>query len=184
MRKLFFVVCTIGSLLVNSSCDKDKEGQSCDLPSSKAPAGSSGAWVHGSVSSTIVVDAYNGKYVGTGFKTGEYLKFDANGKNAELVVLVDGGYTSGLQSVTRMYGTIVFDEEDQTLEFQVCRADYRGWRNGVKTIDRSATDEEISGLTANNKFYYTFDAASNYPLKLWFQSLPVDDSHTISFSKD
>lgn len=184
MRKLFFFFCMASILVSGNGCEKEKDGNSCNLPSSKAPAGSAGGWVHGSASSSIVVDSYNGKYVGTGFKTGQYLKFDANGKNAELVVLVDGGYYSGLQSVTRMNGTIVVNEDEQTLEFKVCNAQYRGWRNGAKTIDRPATEEEIRALTENNRFYYTFDASSNYPLKLWFQSLPVDDAHTISFRPD
>lgn len=185
MRKLFLILCTAGSLLINSSCDKDKNDQaSCDLPSRPAPAGLAGAWVHGSASSTIILDSYNGKYVGTGFKTGQYLKFDADGKNAEQLVLIDGGYYSGLQSATRMYGTIVFNEAESTLEFQVCNAHYKGWRQGVKTIDRPATDEEVKTLTANNKFFFDFDPTANYPLRLWYQSLPVDDAHTISFVKD
>ena len=187
MRKLFFIVCTAATLLVNSGCDKDKDDQgggSCNLPSTPAPAGVAGGWVRGQASSTVVRDAYNGKYVGTGFKTGEYLKFDADGKNAELVVLVDGGYYSGLQSVTKMNGTVVFDEDEQTLEFKVCSAWYKGWRTGTKTVDRAATDDEVRALTQNNRFYYVFDPSSNYPLTLWFQSLPVDDNHANSFRRD
>ena len=183
MRKLFHVVCAAALAVASMSCDKDNDGKNCNLPSSNAPSGMAGEWAHGGVSGTIVVDAYNGKYVGTGFKTGQYLKFDANGKNAELVVLVDGGYYSGMQSVTKMNGTVVFDEAAHTLEFKVCEAHYRGWRSGNKTIDRPATDDEVRQLTNNNRFYFDYDPSENYPLRLWFQSLPVDDDHTISFSK-
>lgn len=188
MRKLVFIIGTVATLLFNSSCDKDNDNngqaKSCNLPSSPAPAGAAGGWVRGAASSTVVVDAYNGKYVGTGFKTGQYLKFDANGKNAELTLLVDGGYYSGLQSVTRMYGTVVFDEDEQTLEFKVCNAWYKGWTTGKLTVDRAATAEEVQGMTNNNKFYYTFDPSANYPLVLYFQSLPVDDDHANSFRRD
>lgn len=189
MRKLFFIVCTAGTLLLNSSCnkDKDKDDQGavpCNLPSSPAPAGAAGGWVRGSASSTVVIDSYNGKYVGTGFKTGQYLKFDANGKNAELTILVDGGYYSGTQAVTRMYGNVVFDEAEQTMELQVCNAWYRGWQNGKMTINRAATSEEVQGMTDHNKFYYSYDPSANYPLILWFQSLPVDDNHANSFRRD
>lgn len=180
MRKIMYVVMA-GLLATFSSCDKDNNSKSCDLPASNAPAGLAGAWVHGDASATVVVDSYNGKYVGTGFKTGQYLKFDANGKNAELVVLIDGGYYSGLQSVTKMYGTIVFDEAEQTLEFKVCEARYRGWKNGSKTIDRAANADEVLKLTNNNRFYFDYTPGTNYPLRLWFQTLPVDDDHTISF---
>lgn len=179
MRKLFFIICTAGALL-GSGCDKDKK--SCDLPSSPAPAGAAGEWVRGGISTTTVVDAYNGKFVGVGFRTGTYLKFDANGKNAEMVILAQDD-VSGLQSATKLEGTVVFDEDEATFEFKVCSAWYKGWRSGSKIVDRAATENEVINLTNNNRYYFVYDPSANFPLTLWFQSLPVDNDHANSFRR-
>src|SRR5688572_8671466 len=88
MKQLIYLMLTAG-VFISAACKKDSDGGSknCDLPSTNVPAELVGKWVNGYTSFTQVVDAYNGRILGTTWKSGRYLQLESNGKNAEMYIM-------------------------------------------------------------------------------------------------
>ena len=155
LKTSIFIVCLFAGAI---SCKKDGSGSSsggnvsCNLPSTPVPEGMAGNWASGYNSSTDLVDAYSGEYLGNNFQSGKYFHFDANGKYAEFYIMVNGGLS--FSAATREIGTVEFSN-DNSFTFHVCNAHYRGWENGALTVDRDATDEEVADLTTT--YYYTME---------------------------
>lgn len=125
-------------------CEKNNDNPhslSCDLPSTPVPSFLVGNWASGYSSSTDIVDAYSGQYVGNQFQSGKYFHFDADGKYAEFYYMANAGLTAN--SATKAIGTVEF-LDDNSFIFHACRAHYKGWQNGVLTIDRDATESEVA----------------------------------------
>lgn len=155
MKKLVYFLLT-ATLFITTACEKDSDGGSknCDLASTNVPAELVGSWVNGYTSFTQIVDAYNGKFLGTTWKSGRYLHLEANGKNAELYIM---GGSQFSEFATKVQGNVTFDEAEGTFQFHVCDAYYKGWQNGQMTVNRPATDSEKQQLTQNLQFYYGFE---------------------------
>lgn len=164
MKKLLYFFLAV-STFTASACSKDNDngGGSCNLPSTAVPAEVTGNWVNGYTSFTQIVDAYNGKFLGTTWKSGRYLHLEANGKNAELYIM---GGSQFSEFATKVKGTVSFDLTDGSFQFHVCEAYYKGWQNGQMTVNRPATDTEKAQLGQNLQFYYGFEQSGGTN---WFQ---------------
>jgi hypothetical protein len=111
MKHLFqssiFVLCLLVAAI---SCKKDGSDNSgnvsCNLPSTPVPDGLAGNWASGYNSSTEIVDAYSGAYVGNAFQSGKYFHFDADGKYAEFYYMANAGTTAS--TATKAVGTVEF----------------------------------------------------------------------------
>lgn len=149
-----------------SSCKKDKGGNgggNCNNPSTSVPAQVVGSWVNGYTSFTQVLDAYTGKILGNTWQSGRYLHLESNGKNAELYIF---GGSQFSEFATKVQGTVTFNEANESFQFHVCSAHYKGWQNGAKTVDRDATEAEKQQLTENLQFFYGFETSGG---TTWFQ---------------
>lgn len=169
MKQLILLMLAAG--LFVSACKKDSDGGgNCDLPSTAVPAALVGKWVNGYTSFTQIVDAYNGRFLGTTWKSGRFLQLESNGKNAEMYIM---GGSQFSEFATKVQGNVTFDEADGSFKFHVCSAHYKGWQNGTKTVDRPATDSEKQQLSQNLQFYYGFEnsGGTNW-LQLVFMSNP------------
>ena len=158
---MFAIVVTV----ISTACKKDNDNGSvsCNLPSTNVPAAMTGSWASGFNSSTQIVDAYNGQYLGNAWQSGKYFHFSTDGKYAELYYMANAGLSSS--SATKAVGTVTFNENEGSFVFHCCSAHYRGWQNGAKTVDRDATSSE----TANNltqKYYYSFETSGG---NAWMQ---------------
>ncbi|HYF29873.1 MAG TPA: hypothetical protein VD993_02030 [Chitinophagaceae bacterium] len=171
MKKLLYLLLAVTTLSV-TACEKDGSGGggNCNLPSTTVPAELVGSWVNGYTSFSQIVDAYNGKFLGTTWKSGRYLKLEANGKNAELYIM---GGSMFSEFATKVQGTVSFNAADGSFQFHVCDAYYKGWQNGQMTVNRPATDSEKEQMTGNLQFYYGFEnsGGTNW-LQLRFMSMP------------
>jgi hypothetical protein len=58
-----------------AGCKKDKDGVSCNLPSTPVPDEIAGQWASGYNSLTQIVDTYSGKYLGNNWQSGKYFSF-------------------------------------------------------------------------------------------------------------
>jgi hypothetical protein len=170
MKKTFYFLAVIVIITV-SSCRKDNERKkSCDLASSAVPAAVTGSCVNGYTSFTQVIDAYDGRILGTTWQSGRYLHLESNGKNAELYIM---GGSQFSEYVTKAEGTVTFNEATGTFQFHVCSAHYKGWQNGQLTVNRAASESEKADMTQNLQFFYDFETSGgiNY-LQLVFVSTP------------
>ncbi len=163
MKKLTLVVLAI-ILTGFMACKKDDGFEnSCNLASAAVPEQISGNWVNGYTSLTNIVDAYDGRILGTTWKSGRYLHLERNGKNA--VIYIMGG-SQFSEFATRAEGTVTIDETAGALAFNVCRAHYRAWSFGNRTVDRDATAAEIADMSNNLRFFYSFETSGG---NTWFQ---------------
>lgn len=175
MKKLlyFIAVMTLGV----AGCNKKGSDSNCDLPSTNVPGEIAGSWVNGYTSFTNVVDAYNGRIIGNTWQSGRYLKMDGNGKNAEIYIM---GGTPFSEFATYAKGTVTVNEAAGTLQFHVCKAHYKGWNNGSKTVDRDANESEKSQMTQNLQFFYSFEQSGGTN---WFQLRFDPDGSPTSFRR-
>ena len=162
MKKVFFVL-AIAFSVAGTGCKKDKVGDnsgttSCNLPSTPVPDEMVGKWASGYNSSTDIVDVYNGQYLGNRWQSGKYFSFSPDGKYAEFYFMANAGLTSS--SATKAIGTVTFDEQEGSFVFHACTAHYKGWQNGVLTVDRDATAQEKADLLTR-KYYYSFEESGN-----------------------
>jgi hypothetical protein len=168
MKKLFYSL-AMGAAVLAAACEKESISN-CDLPSTSVPAAVAGSWVNGYTSFTQVVDAYNGKILGTTWKSGRFMRLESNGKNAELFIM---GGSMFSEFATKVQGTVSVNEANGTLLFHVCSAHYKGWQNGSLTVDRDATASEKEDLANNLRFNYDFETSGNTTwLQLAFISQP------------
>ena len=171
MKNLFYLLLT-AALFTTAACRKDPQGGSnnCNLPSTSVPAELVGSWVNGYTSFTQIIDAYDGRILGTTWKSGRYLHLESDGKNAELYIM---GGSQFSEFATKVQGTVSFNVNDGSFQFHVCNAYYKGWQNGNLTVNRPATDAEKTQLSQNLQFYYGFEnsGGTNW-LQLVFTSQP------------
>lgn len=160
MKKIIYVL-LVSVAATSMSCKKDSNktpAVNCSLPSTTVPAEMVGNWANGYNSSTHIADAYNGQYLGNNWQSGKYFHLTADGKYAEFYYMANTGVSAS--SATRAIGTVTFDEEEGSFVFHACSAHYRGWQNGVKTIDRDATAQEVNDLLTQ-KYYYSFETTGS-----------------------
>ena len=89
MKKIFLLSLPLSLLF--TACGwmvNDQNTMDITLPNTYAPSGLEGEWVNGYTSFTEVVDAYDGRHLGTTWQSGRYFKFTENGKNSEFYVMV------------------------------------------------------------------------------------------------
>src|SRR5689334_4228085 len=107
MKKLFYLLVTF--TMATSACKKDGDGGgNCNLPSTAVPDNMVGGWVNGYVSYLQIVDAYNGKILGSAWQSGRYLQMSKDGKSAEFYIMAGTQYS---QYVTKASGTVTFDAD-------------------------------------------------------------------------
>jgi hypothetical protein len=155
MKKMMYVL-LITVAVTGMGCKKDKNknnSANCNLPSTPVPAAMVGNWANGYNSSTHIVDAYNGQYLGNNWQSGKYFHFSPDGKYAEFYYMA-GSFTS--QTATRVTGTVSFDEAEGSFVFHGCSGHYRGWQNGTLTLDRDATAAEVNEFFTQ-KYFYSFE---------------------------
>lgn len=165
--KKFIYALVITAAIAGTGCKKESNNNStavtCDLPSTIVPAEMVGNWASGYNSSTNIVDVYNGQYLGNNWQSGKYFHFSPDGRYAEFYYMANAGISSS--SATKAIGTVDFDEQDGSFIFNCCSAHYKGWQNGVQTIDRDATAEETANQLTR-KYYYSFETSGE---NVWMQ---------------
>jgi hypothetical protein len=179
MKKLTLAVLAL-ILTGFMSCKKDDVIDSnapCNLASTNVPDELVGSWVNGYTSFTNIIDAYDGRILGTTWKSGRYLHMETNGKNAVLYVM---GGSQFSEFATKAEGTVSINETAGTLSFNVCRAHYRAWSNGAKTVDRDASANEVENLTETLQFFYSFEFSGGTK---WFQLRFDPNGSPTSFRK-
>ena len=151
--------------VTGTGCSKnnDNTSVSCSLPATSVPAAMIGSWASGYNSSTQIVDVYNGQYLGNAWQSGKYFHFSQDGKYAEFYYMASAGLSGS--TATKAIGTVTFGEQEGSFIFHCCKAHYRGWQNGTKTIDRDATATEASG-NLTQKYYYSFETSGG---NTWMQ---------------
>lgn len=161
MKKIFFVIAT-SWVVATAGCEKDTAAggpsTACNLPSTTVPDEMIGSWASGYNSFTQLVDTYNGRYLGNAWQSGKYFHFSANGKYAEFYYMSNAGLTSS--TATKVIGTVQFDEQEGTFVFYACEGHYKGWQNGIKTVDRDATAQELAN-NLTQKYYYSFETSGS-----------------------
>lgn len=170
MKKLFYLLVTF--TLATSACKKDDGdgGGNCNLPSTAVPDNMVGGWVNGYASYLQVIDAYNGKIIGSAWQSGRFLQMDKTGKNAEFYIMAGTQYS---QYVTKARGTVTFDADGKGFQFHACSAHYKGWNYGKLAVDREATAEETQKLTDVLQFNYQFETSGGTTwLELFFKDTP------------
>jgi hypothetical protein len=176
MKKLFYFI-LVAVLSGAAGCNKKGDGSSCDLVSTPVPDDLAGSWVNGFTSFTNIVDAYDGRIIGTTWHSGRYLHMESNGQHAVIYIMGGGQFS---EFATRAEGTVSVDEANGTLAFHVCKAHYRGWNNGSRTVDRDATESEKSQLSKNLQFFYSFENSGG---TTWFQLRFSPDGSPTSFRR-
>lgn len=125
------------------------------LPNTTAPAKLAGEWVSGYTNFTQVVDAYDGRFLGSTWQNGKYFKITRNGSNSEFYFMTKNQYSS---SATKALGTIRFDvgstEKSGSFTFLALKAHYKGW--GPTKVDRDATESELKTYLTG-KYYYRME---------------------------
>lgn len=156
MKKVFFVSMAFAILISGSGCKKENKpvaDNPCNsLPHTAAPSGLAGNWSSGYSSLTLLVDTYNGRYLGNAWQSGKFFKITGDGTAAEFYYMAQSQYS---QTATKVTGTIAFDAgatpNEGSFTFYACQGHYKGW--GSINVDRDATAAEL----ANNltlKYYY------------------------------
>jgi len=163
MKKVILLLAVV--TILTSACDKENDGggNNCNLPSTPVPANVAGDWVNGYTSFTQVVDAYNGRILGTTWKSGRYLSLSADGKKVQLYIMGGSMYS---EFATMVEGTVEFDPANSFFKVNVCKAHYKGWNGSSLSVNRDATDAEKQQLSQNLQFYYGFETSGNIT---WFQ---------------
>jgi len=155
MKKILLPGITI--ILFLSSCNwaiNDQSTLDITLPNTYGPSELTGEWVSGYSSFSEVVDAYDGRYLGSTWQSGKYFSITGNGKNSQLYFMIKSQYSS---SATKANGTIRFDtgstSESGSFTFLALKAHYKGW--GSVKVNREATETELKNLT--RKYYYQME---------------------------
>lgn len=153
MKKLLLPVLFI--VVALSSCGwaiNDQNTLDISLPKTYSPSALVGEWASGYTNFTQVVDAYDGRYLGTTWQSGKYFKITDDGRNSEFYFMVKSQYAS---SATKAVGTIRFDvgstAESGAFTFLALKAHYKGW--GSVKVDREATESELKN-NLTGKYYY------------------------------
>ncbi len=55
-----------------------------------------------------------------------------------------------------MTGTVTFNVPEGSFVFHACQGHYRGWQNGVMTVDRDATAAELAN-NLTQRYFYSFE---------------------------
>jgi hypothetical protein len=157
MKNMLSIVIAMAILFSTSSCEKDEDNLTtknnhCEnLPHSASP-GLAGNWANGFVSMTQLVDVYDGHYVGNAFQSGKVFKITKDGRNAEFYYTAQTQFS---KVATRAVGSIAFDPGSTATEgsftFHACSARYKGW--GSQTVDRDATQSELTNSLSSKYFY-------------------------------
>jgi hypothetical protein len=153
MKKIFFF--TPFFILLLSACSwtmNDPTTIDDTLPSTDTPVNLVGEWANGYTSFTQVVDAYNGRYLGSTWQSGKYFKFTASGKASEFYFMAKSQYAT---SSTKAMGTIRFDigstSESGSFTFLALKGHYKG--KGSINVDRDATENELKNSLTQKYFY-------------------------------
>lgn len=179
MKKLTIAVLAL-ILAGLMSCKKDDGVDSntpCNLAGTNVPNELVGSWVNGYTSFTNIVDAYDGRILGSTWKSGRYLHMEPNGKNAVLYIM---GGSQFSEFATKAEGTVSINEAAGRLSFNVCRAHYRAWSFGDRTVDRDASANEVEDLSENLQFFYSFENSGGIN---WFQLRFDPNGSPTSFRK-
>ena len=124
------------------------------LPNTSTPAKLVGEWVNGYTSLVQVVDAYDGRYLGSTWQSGKYFKITRNGSNSEFYFMAKNQYSS---SATKAVGTIRFDvgstNERGAFTFLALKGHYKGW--GPTKVDREATEGDLKTYLTGKYYYRT-----------------------------
>lgn len=156
MKKVLIALAVIVAA-AGAGCKKDNDDSaavSCNLPSTAVPASITGKWANGYNSSTQLVNTYNGQFLGNAWQSGKYFSFSADGKYAEFYYLANAGLTSS--TATKVTGTVTFNVPEGSFVFHACQGHYRGWQNGIMTVDRDATAAELAN-NLTQKYFYSFE---------------------------
>lgn len=152
MRTIYFLPVWAALLLLFGSCEKLDNAACNDLPHNNAPASLSGGWANGFTSFSKVVDAYNGRDLGSTWSSGKYFRITPNGKNAEFYYTAQSQFS---YVATKAEGTIEFDPGSDAYSgsfvFHACKGHFRGW--GSTVVDRKATDDELSNQLTRRYYY-------------------------------
>lgn len=162
MKNLFYYL-LVAVVMTGAGCKKNKDGVSCNLPSTPVPFEMAGNWANGYNSRTQLLDTYNGQYLGNAWQSGKYFHFSEDGKYAEFFYMANAGFTSS--TATKVIGTVTFDEEEGSFTFHACKGHYKGWQNGKLKVDRAATQDELETYLTQ-KYYYGFEETGG---NLWMQ---------------
>ena len=156
MKKLLFPGAF--AVLLLSSCGLAMGDQSMidfTLPKTYSPSKLVGGWASGYNSFSQIVDAYDGRYLGDTWQTGQYFKITDDGRNSEFYFMDKSQYTS---SATKAVGTIRFDvgstAESGAFTFLALKGHHKGW--GSVTTDRDATENELKN-NLSGKYYYQME---------------------------
>lgn len=156
MKNVLMALAMVAAI-AGTGCKKDNDenaAASCNLPSTAVPASMVGNWANGYNSSTQLVDTYNGQHLGNAWQSGKYFSFSADGKHAEFYYMANAGLTSS--TATKVIGTVTFNQQEGSFVFHACQGHYRGWQNGVMTVDRDATTQELAN-NLTQKYFYSFE---------------------------
>jgi hypothetical protein len=156
MKKFLSVSLVLVALVLGSACEKDNDIQTNDscnsLPHNAAPAQLVGNWANGYTSFTQVVDAYDGRFLGTTWASAKFFKITSDGRNAEFYYSAQSQYS---KSSTKATGTINFEpgstSQEGSFTFHACGAHYKGW--GTTSVDRDATSDELRNNLTSRYFY-------------------------------
>ena len=156
MRKLILSSIIVTSLL--SSCGwgiNDQMTLDATLPNTSAPSHLVGEWASGYTNFTQVINAYDGRHLGSTWQSGKYFKITRNGSNSEFYFMAKSQYSS---SGTKAVGTIRFDvgstNEKGAFTFLALKGHYKGW--GPTMVDREATESELKTYLTG-KYYYRME---------------------------
>ncbi|HVF81288.1 MAG TPA: hypothetical protein VM884_05120 [Flavisolibacter sp.] len=124
-------------------------------PAIDAPTAMVGGWANGFTTFTQIVDAYNGRILGSTWQSGKYFKFTADGKACQFYIMGKSQYSS---YATQATGTVSFDpgstNSKGSFTFTATAAHYKGW--GSVTVDRDATASELKN-NLSRRYYYRMD---------------------------
>jgi hypothetical protein len=125
------------------------------LPGASAPSALIGGWANGFTTFTQIVDAYDGRILGSTWQSGKYFKFTATGKACEFYIMGKSQYST---YATQAKGTVSFEpgstNSKGAFTFTATSAHYKGW--GSVRVDRDATVTELKN-SLSRKYYYRMD---------------------------
>ena len=157
-----YSLCLLPAMIAVSSCKRQRRQWFCfrSLPSTTVPADMVGNWASGFNSSTEIVDVYNGQHLWQCLAEWKIFSFQRRWKICW--VLLHGQCRFNFQLLLpKLWGTVSFDEQEGSFVFHACSGHYRGWQNGLFTVDRDATSAELSNNLTQKYFYSLKQAAAS-----------------------
>jgi hypothetical protein len=146
------------------------------IPTANAPSAIIGGWANGFTTFTQIVDAYDGRILGSTWQSGKYFKFTATGQDCEFYIM---GKKQCYTYATQAKGTVSFDpgstNSKGSFSVTATKAHYKGW--GSVRVDRDATAAELKN-NMSRKYYYRMDGE-------WLRIEPgaEPNDYTSSFKK-